>query len=398
MAQKAYRYRFYPTAEQEQLLRRTMGCTRLVYNRALAARTEAWYERQERVSYAQTSSMLTQWKKQEDLLFLTEVSSVPLQQGLRHLQTAFSNFFAGRAKYPNFKKKRNGGSAEFTKAAFRFRGGQVYLAKCSEPLRVRWSRQLPKGAEPSTITVKLTPAGRWFVSLLVEVNIEPLPKSPNQVGLDLGITSLVTLSTGEKVANPRGFRAKYRKLRKAQKALSRKQEGSTGRYKARLRVARVHAEIADARKDMLHKLTTRLVRENQAIAVEDLAVKNMVRNHSLAQAISDASWPELVRQLTYKCEWYGRQLVKIDRWFPSSKRCGNCGRVVDKLPLTIREWQCPACETKHDRDVNAAVNVLAAGLAVSVCGATVRPEQSKSVKAGATKQKPLRVTGESHVL
>ena len=398
MAQKAYRYRFYPTAEQEQLLRRTMGCTRLVYNRALAARTEAWYERQERVSYAQTSSMLTQWKKQEDLLFLTEVSSVPLQQGLRHLQTAFSNFFAGRAKYPNFKKKRNGGSAEFTKAAFRFRGGQVYLAKCSEPLRVRWSRQLPKGAEPSTITVKLTPAGRWFVSLLVEVNIEPLPKSPNQVGLDLGITSLVTLSTGEKVANPRGFRAKYRKLRKAQKALSRKQKGSTGRYKARLRVARVHAEIADARKDMLHKLTTRLVRENQAIAVEDLAVKNMVRNHSLAQAISDASWPELVRQLTYKCEWYGRQLVKIDRWFPSSKRCGSCGHVVDKLPLTIREWQCPACETKHDRDVNAAVNVLAAGLAVSVCGATVRPEQSKSVKAGATKQKPLRVTGESHAL
>ena len=398
MAQKAYRYRFYPTAEQEQLLRRTMGCTRLVYNRALAARTEAWYERQERVSYAQTSSMLTQWKKQEDLLFLTEVSSVPLQQGLRHLQTAFSNFFAGRAKYPNFKKKRNGGSAEFTKAAFRFREGQVYLAKCSEPLRVRWSRQLPKGAEPSTITVKLTPAGRWFVSLLVEVNIEPLPKSPNQVGLDLGITSLVTLSTGEKVANPRGFRAKYRKLRKAQKALSRKQKGSTGRYKARLRVARVHAEIADARKDMLHKLTTRLVRENQAIAVEDLAVKNMVRNHSLAQAISDASWPELVRQLTYKCEWYGRQLVKIDRWFPSSKRCGSCGHVVDKLPLTIREWQCPACETKHDRDVNAAVNVLAAGLAVSVCGATVRPEQSKSVKAGATKQKPLRVTGESHAL
>ena len=396
--QRAYRYRFYPTAEQEQLLRRTMGCTRLVYNRALAARTEAWYERKERVGYAQTSSMLTQWKKEDGLEFLTEVSCVPLQQGLRHLQTAFTNFFAGRAKYPNFKKKHNGGSAEFTKSAFKFRDGQVYLAKCPEALPIRWSRQLPKGAAPSTITVKLTPAGRWFVSLLVDVDIEPLPESPNQVGLDLGITSLVTLSTGEKLANQKGFKAKYRKLRKAQKALSRKQKGSNNRYKARIRVARVHAEIADARKDMLHKLTTRLVRENQTIAVEDLAVKNMVRNHALAQAISDASWSELVRQLTYKCEWYGRQLVKIDRWFPSSKRCGNCGHVVDKLPLNIREWQCLKCEVKHDRDVNAAVNVLAAGLAVSVCGATVRPEESKSRKAGATKQKPLRVTGESHAL
>ncbi|MGB3614823.1 MAG: transposase, partial [Elainellaceae cyanobacterium] len=198
MSQKAYRYRFYPTAEQENLLRRTMGCARLVYNRALAARTEAWYEKQERVGYAQTSKMLTQWKKEDGLEFLTEVSSVPLQQGLRHLQTAFTNFFAGRAKYPNFKKKRNGGSAEFTKSAFKFKGGQVYLAKCCEPLPIRWSRQLPKNTEPSTITVKLTPAGRWFVSLLVEVEIEPLPQSPNQVGLDMGITSLVTLSTGEK--------------------------------------------------------------------------------------------------------------------------------------------------------------------------------------------------------
>ncbi len=267
-----------------------MGCTRLVYNRALAARTEAWYQKQERVGYAQTSSMLTQWKKEEGLEFLTEVSSVPLQQGLRHLQTAFTNFFAGRAEYPNFKKKRNGGSAEFTKAAFKFREGQVYLAKCSEALPIRWSRALPKAAAPSTITVKLTPAGRWFVSLLVEVDIEPLPVSPNKVGLDLGITSLVTLSTGEKIANPKGFRAKYRKLRKAQKALSRKQKGSNNRYKARLRVARVHAEIANARKDLLpfgtlreHKLTTRLVRENQAIAVEDLAAVNMVHNHALAR-------------------------------------------------------------------------------------------------------------------
>ena len=376
MSQKAFKYRFYPTAEQENLLRRTMGSTRLVYNRALAARTEAWYERQERVGYNETSSMLTEWKKDESLSFLNEVSCVPLQQGLRHLQKAFSNFWAGRAKYPNFKKKRNGGSAEFTKSAFKFRDGQVFLAKCAEALPIRWSRLLPNGVEPSTVTVKLSPAGRWTVSLWVDVNIiEPLPISSSSVGIDLGITSLAVLSTGEKVLNPKGFKAKYRKLRKAQKALSRKHKGSSNRYKARLRVARVHAEIADARKDNLHKLTTRLVRENQTIAVEDLAVKNMVKNRKLSQAISDASWGELVRQLEYKCDWYGRTLVKLDRWFPSSRRCNPCGHVVDKLPLNIRDWVCPSCGEHHDRDINAAKNVLAAGLAVVACGASVRPDK-----------------------
>jgi putative transposase len=388
MKQKAFKYRFYPTPEQETLLRRTIGCTRLVYNRALSERTQAWYERQERVGYIETSAMLTDWKKEEDLQFLNEVSSVPLQQGLRHLQGAFTNFFAGRAKYPNFKKKRNGGSAAFTKAAFKLRGGQVFLAKCTEALPIRWSRQLPEGCEPSTITVKLSPSGRWSVSLLAEVDIEPLPESPNQIGIDLGITSLVALSTGEKVANPKGFKAKRAKLRRVQKALSRKAKGSNNRYKDCLKVAKVHEQISDARKDFLHKLTTQLVRENQTIAVEDLAVKNMVKNHKLALAISDASWGELVRQLEYKCDWYGRTFIKIDRWFPSSKRCGHCGHVVEKLPLNIREWDCPKCGAHHDRDVNAAKNILAAGLAVSVCGAGVRPEESKSLKAPAMKQKP----------
>ncbi|PHM11206.1 RNA-guided endonuclease InsQ/TnpB family protein [Nostoc sp. 'Peltigera malacea cyanobiont' DB3992] len=393
MTQKAFKYRFYPTPEQEVLLRRTMGCTRLVYNRALAARTQAWYEHQERVGYIESNSMLTNWKKQEDLQFLNDVSSVPLQQGLRHLQTAFSNFFAGRAKYPNFKKKHDGGNAEFTKAAFRFKDGQIFLAKSSQALAIRWSRQLPLGVEPSTITVKLSPSGRWTVSMLVDVEIERLPESSNQVGVDLGITSLVALSSGEKIANPRGFKAKKAKLRKAQIALSRKQKGSNNRQKARLKVAKVHAEISDARNDFLHKLTTRLVRENQLIAVEDLSVKNMVKNKKLALSMSDASWGELVRQLEYKCDWYGRNFVKIDRWFPSSKRCGNCGHIVDKLPLNIREWNCPNCGTHHDRDINASKNILAAGLAVSVCGANIRPDRLESKRqlrktSNGNKQKP----------
>ncbi len=317
MTLKAFSYRFYPTPEQESLLRRTIGCTRLVYNRTLAARTEAWYTEQKRVGYAETSSMLTEWKKTEELDFLNAVSSVPLQQCLRHLQTAYTNFFDGQAKYPNFKKKRNGGSAQFTKSAFKFKDGQVTLAKCTQALPIRWSRTLPESATPSTLSVKLAPSGRWSVSLLVDVEIKPLPSSDSQVGIDLGITSLLALSNGEKIVNPKGFKTKYRKLRRAQKALSRKQKGSNNRHKARLKVARVHQEIADARKDNLHKLTTRLVRENQTTAVEDLAVKNMLKNRKLALAISDASWGELVRQLEYKCDWYGRNLVKIDRWFPS---------------------------------------------------------------------------------
>ncbi|MGL5059585.1 MAG: RNA-guided endonuclease InsQ/TnpB family protein [Microcoleus sp.] len=393
MTLKAFSYRFYPTPEQENLLRRTIGCVRLVYNRVLAARTQAWYLEQKRVGYTETNSMLTSWKKTLELDFLNDVSSVPLQQCLRHLQTAYNNFFDGRAKYPNFKKKRDGGSAQFTKSAFKFKDGQVYLAKCTDPLPIRWSRTLPDNAIPSTITVKLAPSGRWSVSLLVDVEIEALPKTDDRVGIDLGITSLVAMSTGEKIVNPKGFKAKYRKLRRAQKALSRKQKGSNNRHKARLKVARVHQSIADARIDNLHKLTTRLVRENQIIAVEDLAVKNLVKNPKLALAISDASWGELVRQLEYKCDWYGRTLIKIDRWFPSSKRCFECGYIVEKLPLNVREWDCPHCGSHHDRDINAAKNILAAGLAVSVCGATVRPEQSKSVKAGAKtlkgkKQKP----------
>jgi putative transposase len=251
MTQRAFKYRFYPTPEQETLLRRTMGCTCLVYNRALAVRTQAWYDEKKRVGYSDTSALLTEWKKQDDLQFLSEVSCVPLQQGLRHLQKALSNFFEGRAKYPTFKKKRNGGSAEFTKSAFKFRNGQVFLAKSSLPLPIRWSRELPKGATPTTITVKLSPAGRWTVSLLVDVEIEPLPPCSNEIGVDLGVTSLVALSDGEKIANPKGFNAKRRKLKKAQKALSRKQKGSNNRHKARLKVAKVHQEIADARKDFL---------------------------------------------------------------------------------------------------------------------------------------------------
>ncbi|MFE0522919.1 RNA-guided endonuclease InsQ/TnpB family protein [Streptomyces sp. NPDC058954] len=375
---RAFRYRLYPTDEQAAELSRTFGCVRLVYNRALEERTRAWYGEQRRISYVQSSAALTQWKKTEELAFLTEVSSVPLQQALRHLQTAFANFFAKRAEYPRYKsRKQSRASAEYTRSAFTWREGKLTLAKMAQPLDVRWSRPLPEGAEPTTVTVSRDAAGRWFVSLLCEDTVTAAPATNAAVGLDAGITSLVTLSTGEKVANPRHERQDRARLARAQRELSRKAKGSANRAKARRKVAKVHARIADRRRDFLHKLSTRLVRENQTVVIEDLTVRNLLKNGCLARAISDAAWADLRMMLEYKCAWYGRELVVIDRWFPSSKLCGTCGTVREKLPLNVREWTCQ-CGTVHHRDVNAARNILAAGLAASACGGGVRPQRESS--------------------
>ncbi|MBG0825050.1 IS200/IS605 family element transposase accessory protein TnpB [Planomonospora sp. ID91781] len=390
---RAFKYRFYPTDEQAAELSRTFGCVRLVYNKALEERTRAWYGEQRRISYVQSSAELTEWKKSEELAFLAEVSSVPLQQALRHLQTAFGNFFAKRAKYPRFKsRKKSRASAEYTRSAFKWRDGKLTLAKMADPLDIRWSRPLPEGVEPTTVTVSRDAVGRWFVSLLCEDSIAPAPATTNAVGIDAGVTSLVTLSTGEKIANPEHERRDRARLARAQRELSRKAKGSANREKARSKVARVHARIADRRRDFLHKLTTRLVRENQTVVIEDLTVRNMLKNHSLARAISDASWTELRSMLEYKCAWYGRELVVIDRWFPSSKLCGACGTIREKLPLNVREWTCD-CGTVHDRDVNAARNILAAGLAASACGDGVRPQRESSrTGRSSVKQEPQRAT------
>ncbi|MGW1624664.1 RNA-guided endonuclease InsQ/TnpB family protein [Streptomyces sp. NPDC002172] len=391
---RAFKYRFYPTGEQAAELSRTFGCVRLVYNKALEERTRAWYGEQRRVSYVQSSAALTEWKKTDELAFLTEVSSVPLQQALRHLQTAFGNFFAKRAKYPRYKsRKKSRVSAEYTRSAFKWRDGQLTLAKMAEPLDIRWSRPLPEDTEPTTATVSRDAAGRWFVSLLCEDSIAPAPTTTAAVGLDAGITSLVTLSTGEKVANPKHERRDRARLARAQRELSRKAKGSANREKARRRVAKVHARIADRRRDFLHKLSTRLVRENQTVVIEDLTIRNLLKNGKLARAISDAAWTELRSMLEYKCAWYGRELVVIDRFFPSSKLCGTCGTVREKLPLNVREWTCECCGTVHDRDGNAARNILAAGLAASACGDGVRPQRESSrTGRSSVKQEPQRAT------
>jgi putative transposase len=379
---KTYRYRFYPTPEQEQNLAQTFGCVRYVYNRSLRYRQDAWYERQENVSYLQNSALLTGWKKEPECLWLNEVSSVPLQQVLRHLQTGYSRFFKGIARYPNFKKKDGIQSAEYSTSAFKWDGEALKLAKQAEPLNIRWSRRFT--GKPTTVTVSKDTAGRYFVSMLVEENIALLPVVNATVGVDVGLHDVAVLSTGERTGNPRHTRKYAAALAKAQRNLAKKKPGSANRRKAKLKVARVHAKISDARRDFTHKLTTTLIRENQVICVESLAVKNMVKHPTLAKSIHDSNWGELVRQLEYKAGWYGRTVVAIDRWFPSSKRCSCCGYTLPALDLNTRHWTCPDCHTELDRDVNAARNIEAAGLAVLACGETVIPKSAK-VGIGSTR-------------
>ena len=373
---RAYKYRFYPTCEQAEQLARTFGCVRYVYNRALAERARAWTQEQRRISYAESDKMLTAWKRNPETDWLTEPSKGPLQATLRNLQGAFDKFWRKQTAYPKFKKKgKTRDSATYFSNCFTYRDGKIKLAKQSEPLDIRWSRPLPEGAVPSQVTVSKDVAGRYHISILVEETIAEYLPTDTTLGVDAGITSLYTFSTGEKVSNPRHEKKDRARLAKAQRVQAKKQKGSANRAKARLKVARIHARIADRRRDHLHKLSTRLVRENQVIAIEDLSVRNMVRNRSLARAISDASWSEFRSMLEYKADWYGRTVVAVDRFYPSSKTCSTCGRIADKLPLMIREWEC-LCGAVHDRDVNAARNVRAAGLAVLACGDGVRPPRS----------------------
>lgn len=380
---RAYKYRFYPTQQQEVLLLRTFGCVRLVWNRMLEHRTTVWHQERRSVSYVESSKILTQWKSEPELAFLNEVSSVPLQQSLRHLQDGFQRFWSKQNAYPRFKsRKKSRKSAEFTSSAFRWKDGALWLAKCDAPLDIVWSRALPEGAQPSSITVSQDRAGRWFVSMLVEEQITqlaPLDATTSAVGVDMGLDHLATLSTGEKISNPRHTARDARALTRAQRAYARKQKGSNNREKARRKVARIQARTADRRRDFLHKLTTSMIRENQTIVIEDLAVQNMSRRSKsggshkkgLNRAIRDASWSELRSQLEYKAAWYGRDVVVLSQWFPSSQLCSACGQQTGPrgvAELSSRKWNCSACGAAHDRDVNAAKNILAAGLAVSVCG------------------------------
>ena len=390
----AYRCRAYPSPGQQATLARTFGCVRVVWNRTLAARHERYATEGEGTSYAETDRALTAMKRQPEWAFLNEVSSVPLQQALRHQHRAFQAFFAQRARYPRFKSYRGRQAATYTRSAFCMRGGVLRLAKMSEPIPFVWTwpRADVASLDPASVTVTRDPARRWFVTFHVDVpDPVPLPAAGQDMGIDLGLTDLAVLSTGEKISHPRDWERHERNLKRWQRRLARCQKGSRNRAKRRVKVARAHARVADARRDFLHKLSTQIIRSNDVIAVEDLAVRNMVRNRSLARAISCTGWAELRAMLEYKAQRAGRTVVVVDRWHPSSKTCSACGHLLAALTLSTRVWQCPACGTRHDRDINAAKNILAAGLAVTACGADVRHSETTPMRSAA-KQENLGAT------
>lgn len=378
---RAYKYRFYPTDEQAHNLACTFGCARFVYNWALHKKKRAYFDHGINLKINDLSGAITALKKEEGTAWLKEVASVPLQQALRHLDTAYKNFFEGRTEYPTFKKKHDVQSATYMSNAFTLRNGMLTLSKQQAPLKIVWSRPLPDGATPSSVTISKDKIGRYFISILVEEDIKPLPVTEQEVGLDVGLKSFVVLSTGEAIANPKYYARDEKKLAKAQRKHARKQKGSKNREKARQKVAKIHARIADRRRDYQQQLSTRIIRENQTVCVESLNIKGMVKNRSLAKAISDVGWGGFIRQLEYKAQWYGRTLIKIDRWYPSSKTCSTCGYLLDSLTLDVREWTCAACGTCHDRDHNAAKNILAVGLTVIACGGDVRQELVKAASA-----------------
>jgi putative transposase len=396
----AYRCRAYPDQAQQQVLARTFGCVRVVWNRTLTERQRRWQHEHRGTTYAQTDAALTVLKKDPELAWLNEVSCVPLQQALRHQHQAFRAFFGKRARYPRFKSRQGRQCAHYTRSAFSMRDGQLRLAKTPGSLAFVWSWPEVDAStlDPTMVVVSREPDGRWYVTFAVDAaEPEPLPAPDRAVGVDLGVTSFLAMSDGTKIANPRHLERRARSLARYQRRLARCQRGSANRARARAKVARAHRKVRDARRDFLHKTTTHLVRGHDLIAIEDLAVKNMVRNRRLSRAISDCGWGEFRRQLDYKCERAGRQLVVIDRWYPSTKMCSACGFVLAELPLKVRAWRCPSCRTRHDRDLNAAKNILAAGLAAArgdpgdACGADVSHSETPPVRS-AVKQEPQPVT------
>jgi putative transposase len=396
----AYRCRAYPDAAQQAMLNRTFGCVRVVWNGILAARQQRYVIERTGTSYGQASAALTAMKKDPQRAWLNQVSCVPLQQALRHQQQAFAAFFADRARYPRFKSRRGRQAAEYTRSAFTLRDGELRLAKTPGPLVFVWSWPGVDvaGLDPTTVFVSKEPDGRWYVTFAIDASAAaPMPGTGQAVGVDLGITSFAVTSNGERIANPRHLERRARNLARYQRRLARCQKGSANRAKARVKVARAHRKVRNARRDFLHKTTTGLVRGNDLIAIEDLNVSGMVRNRRLARAISDCGWGEFRRQLQYKCQRAGRRLVVTGRWYPSTKTCSACGFLLAELPLNVRAWRCPSCRTRHDRDLNAAKNILAAGLAAArdipgdACGADVRHRETPPVQP-AVKQEPQPVT------
>jgi putative transposase len=377
--QVRYRYRIYPAPGQQQALARVFGCARVVYNDCLRVRDEA-YANEEKINDTEIQRrVITLAKATPERAWLGEVTSVALVQACRDARRAYRNWFDSlqgtrkgpKIRHPKPRRKRGRQSIRLTRNGFRLHGERLYVPKVGD-IKVEWSRELP--SVPSSVTVIREPDGRYYASFVVERETVPLPSCDREVGIDLGLNALVVTSDGESIPNPRFLRKAQRRLKRAQRALSRKQKGSANRAKAKHRVAVLHRKVRDARLDHAHKTALRLVRDNQAVYAEDLAVSGLMRTR-LAKSVADAGWSQLMRCIQQKAIQFGRGFSKISRFEPTSQVCSCCGARDGPKPLSIREWACAACGSLHDRDVNAARNILAAGRAdrLNACGTGVRP-------------------------
>jgi len=385
--QKSFRYRIYPTADQEKALASHFGQARFVYNHFLRKRIDYYAENKgeekQSLNYHDTAKMLTELKTDPEFVWLRESNSQSLQQALRHLDIAYTNFFRGKARFPHFKKKSNKQSVSIPQHfSVDTEKNMLNIPKMSS-LKIVLHR--PIEGEMKSVTISKVPSGKYFASILCEVEIDVEPKQAGkEIGIDLGLKSFLITSDAEIIDSPKILRQSERKLKRLQRQLSRKVKGSNRKDKARVKVARMHERISNQRNDFLHKLSHRLVAENQSIFAESLNVKGMVKNHCLAKSIQDSGWNEFVRQLNYKSEWEGTHFGQIDRFFPSSKRCHECGWINDSLTLADREWTCLGCGSIVDRDQNAAQNILQFGKLeqIGLGESKLTPREITCLKAG----------------